>query len=60
MRTLTIIAVTLAHVMPACSQSVSLATQNSRTRSGMLSGGAAAAVGFAGRLLMPPTEHVAG
>jgi hypothetical protein len=26
----------------------------------MLSGGAAAAAGFAGRLLMPPTEHVAG
>jgi len=43
-------------VMPACSQSVSLATQNSR----VLSAGAAAAVGFAGRLLMPPTEHVAG
>jgi hypothetical protein len=40
-------AVTVAPVMPACSQSVSLATQNSRTRSGMLSGGAAAAVGFA-------------
>jgi hypothetical protein len=27
--------------------------------SGMLSAGAASAVGFAGRLLMPPTEHVA-
>src|SRR6516225_6144240 len=41
MRPLTIIVVTVMPVMPACSQSVSLAAQNSRTRSGMLSPGAA-------------------
>jgi hypothetical protein len=38
----TTIAVTVAPVMPACSQSVSLATQNSSRRSRMLSGAAAA------------------
>jgi hypothetical protein len=45
---------------PACSQSVSLAAQNSSTSSGVLSVRAASAVGFAGHLLMPPTEHIAG
>jgi len=49
MRPLTIMAVTVVPVMPACSQSVSLATQNSRTRSGMLSAGAAS---------MPVTEQI--
>jgi hypothetical protein len=54
------VSITLFSSSHECSQSVSLATQNSRTRSGMLSAGAAAAMGFAGRLLMSPIEHVAG
>ena len=53
-------AVTVVPVMPTCSQSVSLATQNSRMRSGMVSAGATSVVGLAGRLVMPLTEHVAG
>jgi len=59
MRPLTIIAVTVVPVM-ACPQSVSLATQNIKTRSGVLSAEAASAVSFAGRLLMSPTVHVVG
>ena len=51
---------TVVPVMPACSQSVSLATQNSRMRSGMLSPGAASAVGFAGRLIMSATRGLRG